>query len=541
MNRTALSDALAPLASRFPTVVREHEILRVFASVGGSSASDAAEAARREILVWAQRRSGGRLPAAAWEFQNFEFYSGGRNSVGVRIRNESSDIWAIRADDPDKSVPGRIWTTEVVVGGLTGQQPRFSARLLVSSSEDELSIEPHSPGFVQQVAETCGLSLGPQLLDPSSWLVDTDDEANRLVELMVDPSRRLPLFVLTVPESSGDLWRPLVNADDLARAVLGIGQVAVLPANYTWRLTERFGKHRSVFGGAVRAYLPGFTAESDPYGHRLVVANLLATPEGVAQCNRWMKSLAATESIRRSRLGDQVLAFAGIRNASLELSQKRLKEEGATDREQLEAANARIAALEAQMSDNNASLQYFAEEHKKAEERSEAAEAQLRANAFRIQQLNDQLKARGDSPDMNIQLPTNWADFAAWCDSQLAGRVVLSPPARRGVRAPEFEDIQLAARCLVWLATECRDRRLGESQGSIAEEPIEEGVRNSHCGGDQFDLDWQGQRYTADWHVKSGGNTRDPKRCLRIYYFWEPSTQQIVIAEMPAHRRTAAS
>jgi len=65
------------------------------------------------------------------------------------------------------------------------------------------------------------------------------------------------------------------------------------------------------------------------------------------------------------------------------------------------------------------------------------------------------------------------------------------------------------------------------------------GIRNAHCGGDQFDLDWQGRRYTADWHIKSGGNTHDPTRCLRIYYFWDSETQQIVIADMPAHRRTA--
>jgi hypothetical protein len=58
----------------------------------------------------------------------------------------------------------------------------------------------------------------------------------------------------------------------------------------------------------------------------------------------------------------------------------------------------------------------------------------------------------------------------------------------------------------------------------------------SDCGEDQFDLYWQGQRYTADWHLKSGGNMRDPVRCL-----WEPNTQQIVVADMPAHRRSSAT
>lgn len=70
----------------------------------------------------------------------------------------------------------------------------------------------------------------------------------------------------------------------------------------------------------------------------------------------------------------------------------------------------------------------------------------------------------------------------------------------------------------------------GGGDGTLRDEPVEDGVRNAHCGGDQFDLDWQGQRQNAVWHVKSGGNTRDPKRCLRIYYFWEPDTEQNVVA-----------
>ena len=137
-----------------------------------------------------------------------------------------------------------------------------------------------------------------------------------------------------------------------------------------------------------------------------------------------------------------------------------------------------------------------------------------------IQQLIGQIKAAGDAVDTDIELPKSWQDFANWADVNLAGRVVLSPQARRQVRSPEFEDVEVAARCLLWLATACRDRRMKGGEGSLRDEAVEDGIRNAHCGADQFDLDWQGQRQTADWHIKNGGNTRDPKRCLRIYYFW---------------------
>jgi hypothetical protein len=359
--------------------------------------------------------------------------------------------------------------------------------------------------------------------------------------MMVDPSRKLPLFVLTVPEDWVDQTKPLIDARALAKATLGIALVAVVPAAFTWILTERFGKQRSVFGGAARAYLYGFAEDSSPYAHRLVIANNLLAAGGAKQCMRWMRSLAGSESIRHTRLGNEVLAFASIRNSSLMQRQQRLASEGASDIEQLKAAQLRISTLEKQIEDEKASLEYFAYEHALAEERAETAEEQQRASAFRVQQLLDQIKTAGEAVDANISLPDSWKEFANWCDVNLAGRVVLSPAARRAVKSPEFGDISLAARCLLWLANDGREARISGGEGSLRDEPIEEGVRNAHCGSDAFDFEWQGNRYTADWHIKNGGNTRDPNRCLRIYYAWEPSTQQMIVAEMPLHRRTGAS
>jgi hypothetical protein len=197
----------------------------------------------------------------------------------------------------------------------------------------------------------------------------------------------LPLFVLTVPEGSNDPNCPLLDASGLARAMLGIGHVAIVPAAFTWALTHRFGKQLSVFGGAVRAYLSGFAEDASPYSHRLVLGDHVATPEGAVRSTRWMKSLAATESVRRARLGDDVLAFAAVRNVSLELRQQQLEHEGASETEQLETAKARIKALGKQSEDEKASLELFISEHESAEARAEAAEEQLRASAFRIQQL----------------------------------------------------------------------------------------------------------------------------------------------------------
>jgi hypothetical protein len=523
-----------------PKVVREHEILRVAAIIHGKDKSKSAETVRREVLVWAQRRSGGRLPAEAWNCEDFEYYSGGRNSMAVRIANNQSDIWTIRADDPDKSIPGRVWTTEVVVG-RTPDKCHFSARLLASTSEETFEIEPHTPGFVQQVTEKCTLSRGPMDLRAEPWLIESEQDAERLSDILIDPSRLLPIFVLTVPEKAAGSDRPLIEASGLSRATLGIGQVVVLPAAFTWELTNRFGRQRSVFGGAVRAYLPGFAEDASPYGHRLVLADNISTPEGVAQCTRWMRLLAASESLRRTRLGFDVLSFASIRNANLQLKQQELEKEGASDTQKLVAANERIKALEADLRFANETENFLLDEQQLAEDRARAAEAQLDAASFRIQQLLDQIKRRGEAPDADIRLPDAWTDFGDWCDENFVGRLVLAPQARSSVRGPEFEDAGQAARCLMWLANDYRDRRLDGGEGSLRDYALESGIRNSPCGADEFKVWWRGQQHTVDWHIKNGGNTRDPRRCLRIYYFWDAATQQVVVADMPAHRHTGAT
>jgi hypothetical protein len=104
-----------------------------------------------------------------------------------------------------------------------------------------------------------------------------------------------------------------------------------------------------------------------------------------------------------------------------------------------------------------------------------------------------------------------------------------------------FEDVEQAARCLLWLANDYRAAKTNGGDGTLRDRTIENGVINAHCGSDEFTFEWQSKWHQVGWHVKNGGNTRDPKRCLRIYYFWDDNSQQAVIASMPEHRRTAAS
>lgn len=465
---------------------------------------------------------------------------GGRNSDGIRLQSGNSDIWAIRADDPDKTVAERVWTTEVVIGQLEAQPPKFSARLLVSTPEAELAIEPHTPGFVQQVVETCGLVSGLRRLSPEPMLIESETDAEDLIEFLVDPDRQLPVFIITLKDESAQ-DHPTLNAAALSRAMLGLAHVALVYPQPTWKLTSHFGKFKSVFGGAARIYLPGFSDDADPYHHRLVLADQIATAEGAARCTRWIRQVVADESVRRSRLGREVLPFAAIRNASLKLRQETLKTEDASTVEQLAAANARIEALEKRVEEQADENQYYLDEFERERTRAESAEAQAQSSAYLVQDLTRLLKIAGSDPDEAIELPTRWSDLVDWCNRHLSGRLVLTPRAQSGVRKAAYRYVDSAARALLWLANDCRDQRMNGGDGSINNLTIFDGVMNASCGSDTYDFDWNGRRFSADWHVKSSGNTRKPERSLRIYYCFDPQTQQIIVSDLPAHRRSGAT
>ena len=533
----SMTETLSQIARRMPRVVREYEVLRVAGWIPGEEPDAVARQAAAEVLRWAQRRAGQQLPSEAWDGESFDLPLPGRDPSAIRLRAGTSDLWAFRIHDPDKSVPGRAWTTEVVLGHLPDKPAQFSVRLLAATPEEDFSIEPAVPGLVQQVAQKCGLMVGSQAASSEPEIYTDGDDGAALVEHLTDPRRQLPTIVLTVADGAS---APSIDARKLASVLTGLAHVAVSHLGASWRLTEQLGKRLSVFGGAARLYQPGFEDTADPFAHRLVLAGQLVSVEGVDRATRWLREAVAQAALQRTRLGKDVLTFSAIRAAQLEAQQLDLREANASDADQLAAATKRIEALKAEIEELKTEQSYYVEEFGKERERAEVSEAQAQGSAYRIQQLTDRLRTRGDDPDQVVELPATWSEFASWCDEQLAGRVILTPNAHRGTRKPLFQDVELAAKSLLWLATEGRDR-FRDGGGALANVPLLEGVQNAPCGGDEFDFDWNGRRLSSEWHIKNGGNTRDPSRCLRIYYCFDQQTQQLVVASMPAHRRTGAT
>jgi hypothetical protein len=535
---TAFSEALTPVSKRMLRPARDIEVLRVAAQLQGEDFSVSAPKARMAALAWATKRAGGSLPDEAWKHQDFELLIGGRNSAAVRFTSDTADLWALRAEDPDKAVAGRVWTTEMVIGGENGRRPQLSLRLIVSTTEDEFSIEPHVPGTVLQLIDAPGLVHAGRALCNVPIELRNQNDAEDLCDHLEDPHRRLPVIVVSLPEVEGE--EPSIRDADLARATAGLARVVRLPARLTTVLTQRFGKFRSVFHSGVRVYEPGFSSTDDPFRHRLFLGTSLRDSVNAASCAVWLRRRAAALSISTTRLGTDIVEFAAVRTAARRLHASSLEQRHAPDAELLQVAQQLNEDLEKQLAEKEKEIGFYLLEATTAEERANSAEQEKRALLFKLRQLQETMERGEPSAPREQSLPTEWSTFTDWLDQTFPDRIVLTPAARRMVRNPEFEDVGQVARSIVWLATAHYERRINGG-GTIRDEQVEAGVINSLCGGDTYETFWQGRRYEVDQHIKSGGNTHDPKRCLRIYYFWEPDQQQTVVDHLPSHRLTNAS
>ena len=143
----------------------------------------------------------------------------------------------------------------------------------------------------------------------------------------------------------------------------------------------------------------------------------------------------------------------------------------------------------------------------------------------------------------------SYADLPAWTERHFGGQVALAGRALRALKSAGFEDVDLVGRAVALLGgpywqmkttggkalrdafeSELRKLRLQETHS----------LRRDRQGKarDDFSIEWEGRRLTLDRHLKNNSGTRDPRRCLRVYFAWHEDSQQVVIGHLPGHMRT---
>ena len=142
-----------------------------------------------------------------------------------------------------------------------------------------------------------------------------------------------------------------------------------------------------------------------------------------------------------------------------------------------------------------------------------------------------------------------YADLPNWTERHFPGRIVLAGRALRSLKSARFEDVALVGQAVALLGTiyhrmkieggmELRDAfedtlRELKLQETPSISPDRQGKAR-----DGFEIEWEGRRLTLDRHLKNNSGTRDPRRCLRIYFAWDEETAKVVIGHLPGHMKT---
>ena len=554
-----------------PTVFPVYQLLLKICSEP-SQIDQSFESAISQTLSWVQSKFPEKLPLLTATRTRFEHELPGQ-SVDCASFN---GFWAVRLEQPDTAfnncpaVGGRTWTTDVSIT-KTDEGIFFGIKVICASlpgCTDRIFLT--RPKLIKDVADNPGLFDGIKLTSgPIS--VGHDISLNDFHDLVANPARTFPIIVLTEPDKYKlpvpeiKLAPFVLDENYLAQKVFGYAHVALLPWDEAFRWTEKVGKAWSVFNGAVRIYNPGLDFENDS----LHVHPLTLMGEILFWNNPGSKEIAEqafathlidviqTNSTSR-RVDWSKNPFINDVKLKVEQEEQRKLEESlktstsAKDRlialtSQVESKEREIEILKKSLREKEIEAQEsfdLANQYDKDKTYYENENRKLRAhvNVLRVQLEHKEKK----KIDEAIKIPETLDEMEAWVDDNLVGRLVLHPRAFQGMKRSEYENPERVYKALLLLANQYRDMRMGMgNEGYIRtrdELQLKDGgsIDPGRAGGfgDTYFVTYPigsiNKRFLES-HLRCGGNTRDPKRCLAIYYFWDEDERQVVVGWLPGH------
>ena len=163
----------------------------------------------------------------------------------------------------------------------------------------------------------------------------------------------------------------------------------------------------------------------------------------------------------------------------------------------------------------------------------------------RIETLETSLEAAGGLTEGSA--PTDYADVKAWVAASFSGKLRLTPRAEKGLRDAAYAKIEDVLAGLRLLAGPYRSMKRGEfdpiefeqecrTLGSEETRSVSKISAGQH--GDAYFVQYAGKKSFLDRHLKKG-TSKDPRYCLRIYFFWDPQAEIVVVGSLPEHLLTA--
>jgi hypothetical protein len=466
--------------------------------------------------------------------------------------------WSLRFEQPDApfqdraAVAGRVWTTDVA---LVRRDTSVGVGCRVNCASLPYCDEPITltrPRVIVDMAQRLGMSSLRQL-ERFPWTINSDDDLDALFNLIIEPLRGLPVVVLTQPDKR-QVGVPVadyvLDAEELARSLFGVAYVVKLPWDQGFKWTARVGKPWSAFLGAVRTYMPGLHFDLDsPSNHpRTLVDQILfwKGPSGTGEAaftSFLVERMMQHAATKRIGWGDRMfLPDAKIKHA--ELARQKTHESGEWQtlyEEEIHTLKSEVEQKEKEIDGYVAQVDEADRARRETDQENRNLRAQVNTLLCRLAEKT------GEDPDQTVPIPDSYEELPDWVATHLTGRLVLHSRALRGVKEAVYEDVELVYRGLLLLAKQFRDTQLG-FDGAIDKFEAELGRLELKCTGSisRERAGEQGETYFVrhptsasprvflDQHLTKS-NSREARYALRIYFFWDGDTQQVVVGWLPSH------
>ena len=525
--------------------------------------ASAFENTRRIVLQWINLRAGRPLPKKAWKGESFALYEVGAQPVDVIA---IKGYWAARFDDADKEVARRAWTTEISIAENKDGSVLLGTRLHCVTRGEYKPFVPSIPRFVRDIISVQATYLDKRIVSVEPWFVDSEEDVDKLYLLLADPHRHSEVIVFSTSSDSTSPDNITNMASRVAKQTAGVAHVVILTARASWQLSSRVGEEFSVYGQAVRTYLPGFDPSVETrFAHPLVLANRIAEWEGGGEkgpvaYEKFLVSRAMRRSISGRDIEQRLPTFATVRHLITEKLLSRVQRNtGLSDKEQLARERKYTGELKKalkegkedfkkQKQEDDVLIGIAERERDQALEESQEFKDRYWHLRNRIETLEEKLKNAGGFTQPKIL--DSLDGFEKWCEENLSGSVEVHKRAFRAAKDSLYEDPSLIFKALLLLRDYYVPMRQRQEDDDNLKKRFEEecrelgimeapSIERSRQGeeGDNYYVKYLGENRFMDRHLKKG-NSRSPSRCFRLYFFWDDENVQVVVGWLPSHLPT---
>lgn len=526
--------------------------------------------ARKTILDWISERSDESIPATAYDGGAFSLALGHGEVIA------GSGLWALRFDTADEGLREeegveRRWRTEIVIANQKRGNALFSIRLSVITAVSGVPFIRSAPHLVRDLSVAPGL-----VFDGKQYGSDEiGKEAKAFFEFLRRHDRR-PVIAISEDEKG------IISIDMewFRRICAGYAHVVCVSNQLSWEIKQKYGRKWSVFGGAIRIYMPGALLGEDSYRANPVIMQKTIPADKVEQ-KRFLRRMAEkmfSFSALRSDLDEQAPGFLSIRShlqslaiadASKAAAKARAEVEIASTNEdkisaqarEIEAIRLEQEVLRAQTRDIEEKLRESLQERDLAYDVNQELEQEvdrLKTQVFSVNSrariFEAKLLESGEKIQIEIEYPKSYEDLDDWAETFYPDRLIVLPKAIKAAKKSEYEDVEHIGRCLSLLAVEYVDMRRGVKGAQdlyqkkcnelrVEVSPVGTALQN-HRYKQQFVAPYQNGYVDLDLHLSPASGTAergsvDPKKAYRIYFSWDRDQELVVVGSMPSHLTTS--